>query len=1187
MIHGIRNKSSIAIFTLIIYIMNTILIAIPRLNVVKAASEIDSETSNLVLNNSFEDTEIYLKDNSNKVNTNWMNNKKPKSWDLTPYKNYILPMGEVDNNVKYSGNFSVKISSNDKPNVCFLQQLLKPVVPQRTYTVSARLKTENISENGITFRIEQLDNKNALVSNTQKDIMLLKGTNDWTEVKDDVKIDSVASQIKVVLMYGKAVAASGETTGTVWIDDVKVNEKIENVTSINLDKNDYYLNVGNSIRIEANINPIYATNTSLEWSSSNSQVASVDKSGQVTANKVGEAYIVASSKFNGNVSSKCKITVVKNVPVSGITLNKKDVTLIQGKNDIIAGNIEPYYAANNNITWSSSNPNVAKVENGLIISVGPGKTVITATTKDGQFTAKCNVAVTAKVQDEFDIIRLKWKNYLLGGKYDVNDPLVKPILEDASNKGNNLWNSMNKSQSRNYLWEDCSATNNSGFIVNNYNNLYSMTIAFLSEGSKLKGNPELLKDIISGLDWMMENRYKPYPRFYDNWWSWEIGCTKTLNNIVTLLYEYLSEDQIKHYMDVVDWYVPDPKYQSRRASTSPTWKGFVSTGANRADLSEVVVLRGILVKDKEKIIMGSKSVSDPSAKLLGYTEAEDGFYKDGSFIQHIDIPYTGSYGAVAIGSMFEVIYMLSDSNYSIDMSTFNIFEAIKKSFEPLMYKGIMMDMVNGRAISRQTQGDHKMGASIISSMIKYASAAPKDYSDHFKSLAKYWISSDTYRDYMTNNKDMFTLSLAREILNDKNIKPSGELTGHFRFPMMDRVVHRTNDYTLGLGLYSKRIKSAELDTNGENAKGYHTGDGMTYLYNADLGQFDGDFWPTVDPNRLPGTTVDTKKLADYQGGYNSLQTWVGGTSIDDKYGITGMYLDKLRSDGSNLLNMDLQAKKSWFMFDDEIVALGSGIKSSDHSSENRTIETIVENRKIKDSGDNLLTINNVSKDSKLGWNETIDNVTWAHLSGNVAGSDIGYYFPNKTKLNAKREARTASWLDINKCPGMVTDPKPVTRNYLTIWLDHGTAPKDSTYEYVLLPNKTKEAVKAYSEKPDITILSNTPDVQAVKENKLNILGANFWNDAVQKVDILTVDKKSSIMVKESGKDLEVSVSDPTMLNKGEINIEIDKMANKEILNNPAIKVVQLAPTIKFTVNVNGSNGASFTAKFEIKDNTKK
>jgi hyaluronate lyase len=198
---------------------------------------------------------------------------------------------------------------------------------------------------------------------------------------------------------------------------------------------------------------------------------------------------------------------------------------------------------------------------------------------------------------------------------------------------------------------------------------------------------------------------------------------------------------------------------------------------------------------------------------------------------------------------------------------------------------------------------------------------------------------------------------------------------------------------------SSRIGNFESIST-ENLRGWYTADGMTYLYNSDLLQYNDGFWPTVNSYRLPGTTVDTPVRAEGSGaGYLSPNNWVGGAALGD-WGAAGMQLDAW--------NSSLVAKKSWFMFDDEIVCLGAGITSTD----NRTIETIVENRMLQGAGTNPLTVNGVAQPATLGWSAVLAGTSWAHLAGNVAGADIGYYFPQAVTVRALREARSASWDDI-------------------------------------------------------------------------------------------------------------------------------------------------------------------------------
>src|SRR5207249_1353847 len=80
---------------------------------------------------------------------------------------------------------------------------------------------------------------------------------------------------------------------------------------------------------------------------------------------------------------------------------------------------------------------------------------------------------------------------------------------------------------------------------------------------------------------------------------------------------------------------------------------------------------------------------------------------------------------------------------------------------------------------------------------------------------------------------------------------------------------------------------------------------------------------------------------------------------------------------------------------------------------------------------------------------------------------------------------------------------------------------------------------------------------------------------------LTVDKKSSVIVRDDGTFLEVGLADPTQTNTGSINLEISAAASALISADTAVSVVQLSPTIKLAVNVNGAGGETRYARFFV------
>jgi len=760
------------------------------------------------------------------------------------------------------------------------------------------------------------------------------------------------------------------------------------------------------------------------------------------------------------------------------------------------------------------------------------------------------------MKDKYDQLRIKWRSTLIGDyENNLNDIDVKKYVYSVAQRGEQFWLSMNKENSRRFLWEDLSNDRISGPITDSYERLRKMALAYSLKGSPLENNKELLRDIISGLDWMYENKYNERASYYDNWWPWDIGAPLRLNDTVILLYDELTKTQIDNYMKSINRFVSDP--------TVCRSDKIESTGANRVDLCKVVAVCGIISKDNEKLTAARDSLS----VVFQYVTEDDGFYRDGSFVQHDAIPYTCSYGAVLIEGLSVILYILDNSPWKVlDPAVENIYQWIYNSYEPLIYKGAAMDMVRGRAVSRHFLQDHVIGHQIISSIMRVAMSAPEPHHSNFMGMVKQWIKEDSSKSFF-EGIDITSIINGKALMNNEDIITKGELVGHWNFSNMDRVVHRGEGYGLGISMYSKRIQNYE-DMNDENKKAWYTSDGMTYLYNNDLKHYSDDFWPTVNPYRMAGTTVDTMERQvvlqkDGMGGQRkSSKNWVGGTSLNNLYGAAGMELESGFS--------SLTARKSWFMFQKEIVALGAGITSTD----NRTIETVIENRKV---GDSTLIVDGSPMPNEIGWHEKLEKVRWVHFQGNNKGSDIGYYFPYGSRVNALWEERKGRWRDIN-ADGPAT---VISRNYLTLWFDHGINPTDEAYGYVILPNKTSEEVKNYCDKPEIIVLENTKEVQAVKNIRLNIVGANFWQDKEKTVEYISCNKKASIMIMEKNNTLEVSISDPTMENQGAIDLIINKPIKKIIFKDENIKVLQLEDQVKLTVDVIGASGKSFYAKFSI------
>nr|AXR85425.1 xanthan lyase [Paenibacillus nanensis] len=755
-------------------------------------------------------------------------------------------------------------------------------------------------------------------------------------------------------------------------------------------------------------------------------------------------------------------------------------------------------------------------------------------------------AQEADAADEFDTLREKYKAMLNGGTtYNLSDPDIAARVNAITVTAQGYWDSMLKDPNRNRLWNDAPFGSDSTSITTTYRHLYDMALAYTTYGSSLQGNAALKADIISGLDWMNANQFYNGCSQYQNWWHWQIGGPMALNDIVALMYTELTATQISNYMAAI--------YYTQASVTM--------TGANRLWESQVIAISGILNKDSARVAAGRDGIS----ALLPYVAKGDGFYNDGSFVQHTYYAYNGGYGSELLSGIADLIFILNGSSWQVtDPNKNNVYRWIYDSYEPFIYKGNLMDMVRGREISRHGLQDDKAAVTVMASIIRLSQTAASADATAFKRMVKYWLLLDTDKTFL-KAVSIDLIIAANQLVNDSTVTSRGELVKYKQFSGMDRAVQLRPGFGFGLSMFSSRIGNYE-SINAENNKGWHTGDGMTYLYNTDLSQFNDHFWATVDNYRLPGTTVlqNTTQTANSR----SDKSWAGGTDILGQYGVSGMEL--------HTVGKSLTAKKSWFMFDDEIVALGSGIASTDGIA----TETIVENRKLNSSGNNALIVNGTAKPGSLGWSETMTGTNYIHLAGSVPGSDIGYYFPGGAAVKGLREARSGSWSSLNSSASW-KDSTLHTRNFMTLWFDHGMNPTNGSYSYVLLPNKTSSAVASYAATPQISILENSSSAQAVKETQLNVTGINFWNDEPTTVGLVTSNRKASVMTKETASDFEISVSDPTQSNVGTIYIDVNKSATGLISKDNEITVIQYYPTMKFKVNVNNSGGKSYKVKFSL------
>ncbi|MCX3061584.1 polysaccharide lyase family 8 super-sandwich domain-containing protein [Streptomyces beihaiensis] len=756
--------------------------------------------------------------------------------------------------------------------------------------------------------------------------------------------------------------------------------------------------------------------------------------------------------------------------------------------------------------------------------------------------------------DTYDGMRATWLRLLTGSGFDAASAPFSTALATLGSEASTYQNSMSASGTSS-LWSDLPIGSVSAHMTASYTRLRTMALAYVQPGTGLTGDSTLRSDIVTGLDWMSANAYRPAGTTYDNWWDWQIGSPEALLDLCTLVYSQLTSSQIGTCTAAIDTYVPDSAVSSYDGT---------STGANRVDLCRVLALRGVIGKDSAKIATARTALSP----VFPYVITGDGLYADGSFVQHTYVPYTGGYGVVLIDGLSKLLTLLAGTTWAItDPAVQNLFSAVTDSYAPFLYNGLVMDGVSGRGISRgywrttnaYLESDQTRGHGLVAAVLRLAeSGAPSSaQAGTWKSMVKGWIQRDYYLSYLDDvSLGIPELARAQAVLDDSTVSAAPEPVGSQVFGM-DRAVHRRPGWAAQISMCSSRTTFYEHG-NGENLKGWHQNSGMLYWYGDTYGngQYSDHFWPTVDPYRLPGTTVSTLALADAAGGAwggsHPDATWAGGAT-DGTYSAVGQDVRGL--------NSTLAGKKSWFCLDDSIMCLGAGITSSDGT----TVQTTVDNRNLGANNHQDFTVDGTVQPSTLGWSHTFTGCGYMAINGMGA-----WVFPGGATVDVKREARTAAWSDINTN----SSTTPYTRNYVTMWFDHGTDPADADYSYLLMPGATPAQAAARAASPTATVLSNTATVQAVTDSSAGLTMANFF--AAGTAGPITVSAPCSVLVKESGGTMTVAVADPSRASST-VEVTVARSGYAAVTDTSGVTVLSTSGAVRLLAEVGGTRGASRTA----------
>ena len=829
------------------------------------------------------------------------------------------------------------------------------------------------------------------------------------------------------------------------------------------------------------------------------------------------------------------------------------------------------------VTWSSSNPDAVSVdENGMITAEALGTAVITAKL-DESHTASCTVQVDdpEMLAPQYAEMRSRWTERLTGNGSSITDDedfqtSMETMAQDAEDAMENMADIPADGSHVDALWSDLDleikyvATSDASYtedLNTAYTRLQAMATAYAAENCRLYHNEDLKERILYALEWLYDNgyneNYNVEKQLYGNWWHWEIGIPQALGSTVILMYEDLTQEQIDKFYATLYRFNQDPTVVYKVQG----WGTMEMTSANLMDTSLVAALRSAIGNTQD----GIGAAVNALGTVTGFVTEGDGFYEDGSCIQHSNLAYTGGYGLTLLKGIERILLLSNDTAWQASADDLeSVYTWIWEGYRPLFADGAMMDMVSGRSIARPSHTELETGRGILEAIVLLADGAPEDRKEQLLSFAKKQVLAGAENlDTFYSGMEASSMIAVKQLAADDSVEADDGTPYTKIFGSMDKATIHREGYTLGISMFSSRTGNFEY-MNKENTKGWHISDGALFLYNGDAGQFSNNYWNTIDPHRLPGITTDHTEGTNYESGlaYTSDKDYAGGSSVEDLYATIAMDFHGQ--------NTDLTAKKAWFAFDDEVVALGTDI-----SGITKDTETIIENKQIRDDGSNALVVDGEETQAELG-ESSAAGVEYAWIEGNSGTDSIGYYFPEGEDLEIKREARTGSFQDIN---GAVADgaagSEDVTRDYLSLAVSHGDGTEDGAedYAYVLLPGRTEEETAEYASGSEIEIISNTAEVQAAADRSSGASGYQFWTAA--SAGNVSADQASSVTMKEEDGTLKLGISDPSQT-QDSVTIHVSGYKNLQYVDGDQEAVVNATEDgVDITVDTSAGAGKTY------------
>ena len=607
--------------------------------------------------------------------------------------------------------------------------------------------------------------------------------------------------------------------------------------------------------------------------------------------------------------------------------------------------------------------------------------------------------------------------------------------------------------------------------------LQAITVAYHKEGNALYHDEEVINKLNKAIVYW--GKMNPSS---SNWWENQIGVQLRFSRIALFMESIVSKDA----MDIM---------LNKLLEKTPVKYG---TGQNNLWFDQNYVYYAIITEN------GTKHTNSTGFKKLDLKELVDDYLSyclvvqtddntaeavqvDNSFYMHGRQFYSNGYGMSMFRDMSFWIYMLRETSYAFEQDVIDLMADYMIDGTSWTIRGDIMELYLGYRPYDYDVGYDNYAAEYIDPLKRMIESDPD--------------RADEYQAILDNIQ-------GKNTVNGKN--------GNYYMWRSGYASHMRDGYGVNIKMDSNQIIGGEWRGSWS---GYDKDGGQLIYWTSSAAStitVDGDeytnVYPTYDWAHCPGTTTAARIVQDYANAgrfTNGTEHTIGVSN--GKYGNTAYDMNKKGT----------QVKKGYFFFDDEFVALGSGI----NSTEGVNIHTTLNQCEAED-------VNVGGQSVAEGTKEQIYNTNWLY------NGKVGYVFLENTDVVVSNSVQTNNpslWDEAKK------NETPAT---FTAYLDHGLKPNNDSYAYIVVPNTTAGAVSQYAGNTPVTVIANNEKVQAVRHDGLKQTQINFYQaGSLEYKDgyIITVDQPCSIIIDESEdtRKISVAVNDTAANQTVNVNLNYD------------------------------------------------